>query len=502
MTLTFIGLLQLLIGAYLVARGSLNSAFAFYLISSLFNGSASMLLPSLGGASIPPLQFALLVITVRVLMPKGGYGSEAIPAIREHRGLVLFVAYGIAAAIAGPRIFARAIEIAPMRLADTSHLFESTPLRPTSQNITSAIYLLGTLMSAITAHIACHFRGGAQTLVKMGVILAWAHSIIGVVGVLGKGTPINDLYDLFRNATYAQLDASYQGFVRINGISPEASGYATLGLSWFYFNCECWYRSIMPRATGRAALVMGMVLFFSTSSTAYVGLAVYGLFFVLRAAALPGLASGERLREATLALFVALVMTAIAMAIIPRLPSAIWDMVLHMTVDKQVSASGLQRKYWAMQGWHAFFVSGGLGIGPGSFRSSSLITAILGSMGVIGLGSMLYYIWCFLQPSRLSTWGPFSDPGMAVGGAAACSAVLMLIPAAIIAPSPDPGNGFAVFAGAALALRPRLLGKHAPAYKADSEPPQPATNVVGNFGEAAAFQQHWTPGRSAENRDL
>src|SRR5690606_6568560 len=130
------------------------------------------------------------------------------------------------------------------------------------------------------------------------------------------------IFDLFRNGSYAQLDHVYQGFVRLTGLAPEASNYAAFGLAWFIFNAECWYRGILPRSTGRAALFLLGILAFSTSSTAYIGLAVYALFFTLRIAAFPTLAPRRRVLEASAALFAASFITAVLLATVPMLPAA------------------------------------------------------------------------------------------------------------------------------------------------------------------------------------
>lgn len=468
MTLTFVGLLQCVFGLWIVLRGSLNHALAFLLLSSLFGGSAAAQLPALGNSSIPPVQFALLFVYLRVLMPRGGYAGAVPDALRANIALVVFTLWGIAGAIAAPRIFAGTLSVAPMRFDGARSLLDTVPLEPTAQNVTSAVYLLGALMIAVFAQIVSRFRGGANTLVRTGVVIAWVHATAGILGAATRGTPLEQVFDLFRNASYAQLDQSYQGFVRINGLFPEASGFASFGLAWFFFNCECWYRSIHPRATGRAALVLALTLFFSTSSTAYIGLSVYAVLFVLRAFLLPQAADRQRLSQATMAAVAAVSLACLAMALVPRLPAAVWDMILHMTVEKEGSDSGRQRLFWAMQGWNAFLASGGLGIGAGSFRSSSLLTAILGSMGVVGISAFAFYLWSVLQPLRHSTWARSEDPALSVGGAAAFTALLIVIPASISDPSPDPGTNFAIFAGTALGLRPawRRLNR-APA---DGEP--------------------------------
>lgn len=456
MLLTFIGLVQCLIGLLIVLRGSLNSAFLFLILSSLFGGSAAIVLPALGNSSIPPVQFALLFLCLRIAVPRGGYAGALPGAITANLPLVLFAGYGIAAAIAAPRIFAGTIEVFPLRFTQARNLFDTVPLRPSAQNISSAVYLVGTMVAAVAAYVVCRFRGGAQTLVKGGVLVAWVHVVTGVIGAATRGTSTDLVFKLFRNGSYAQLDQAYQGFVRINGVFPEASGYASYGLAWFAFNAECWYRGIEPRATGRAALALAAVLFFSTSSTAYLGLGVYALWFALRALLISGRTQVPQLTQAALAAFGGLVLACLAMAVVPHLADSIWGMIRHMTVDKSGSQSGQQRLFWALQGWNAFLHSYGLGIGPGSFRSSSLITGILGSMGIFGIVAILVHLWRVLQPERLSTWGRSDDVGLDVGGAAACTVLLILVPAAISAPSADPGMMFALFSGAAVALRPRL----------------------------------------------
>jgi hypothetical protein len=149
-----------------------------------------------------------------------------------------------------------------------------------------------------------------------------------------------------------------------------------------------------------------------------------------------------------------LFLIAIAMVLVPALPQAIYDMVLTMTVEKPASDSGQQRLFWAMQGLKGFVDSYGLGIGPGSFRSSSMIMAIIGSMGIIGILSFLLYLKAVFQPLRKSSWGEGADEIQTLGGGLASAALLGLIPQAVGSPQPAPAAIFSIVAGAALALRP------------------------------------------------
>lgn len=453
MSLTFFGIIQFIVSMWVLLRGSLNQMFALFIMMGLFGATAAVALTAIGNSSIPPIKLALGFLLLRVLWPGSGYAACAREALRLNFLLVLFVSYGIATAIAAPHIFAGQMNVVPLMPGELRHLYDTSVLGPTPQNLTTLIYLLGSLVAAFCSAIVCRFRGGADTLVKSAVVVSWCHALTGIIGLVLHGTPAEIIFSTLKNGTAAILEHEYAGFVRIAGLFSEASTFAAFGVSWLIFNCECWYRSIRPRATGIAALLLGAVLFFSTSSTAYIGLAAYAVFFVLRLAVFPGAAPNKRLWQAGLTVLFAMVLFALALILDPRLVSEVEDMISYMTVDKQGSDSGRQRMFWAMQGWDAFLTSKGLGIGAGSFRSSSLFMAILGSMGVIGIITFIGYIWQVWRPDRRSTWGQTDDPGFNVGGAAASAALIGLVPAAITAPSPVPGTTFAIFAGAALALR-------------------------------------------------
>lgn len=453
MSLTIFGMVQVVISIWVLLRGSLNQMFALFIMMSLFGASAAVLLPAIGNSSIPPVQLALGFLVLRVIMPGSAYADAVPRALRQNFLLVLFVIYGIATAIAAPRIFAGQMNVVPLMPGELRHLYDTSVLRPTPQNLTTSIYLLGSLLAAICSAVVCRFRGGADTLVKSAVVISWCHALTGIIGLIVHGTPAEIIFSTLKNGTAAILEHEYAGFVRITGLFSEASTFAGFGVSWLIFNCECWYRSIRPKATGTAALVLGAVLFFSTSSTAYLGLASYAAFFILRLVVFPGAAPTKRLWQAGLTMLFAMVILALALLLDPRIVREVEDMISYMTLDKQSSDSGRQRLFWAMQGWDAFLTSKGLGIGPGSFRSSSLFMAILGSMGVIGIVTFIGYVWHMWRPDRRSTWGETDDPGLNVGGAAASAALIALVPAAMTAPSPVPGIIFAVLAAAGITLR-------------------------------------------------
>ncbi len=459
MELTFIGYAQIVLGALVVVAGNMRHALVFLLVSALFNGSAAILLPSLGGSSIPPIQFALAFVLLRILMPGSAAIGDLPEAIKANRWFVLFSLYGIATSFVLPRIFAGSVSVYPMRYDMPGDLFATIPLEPTSQNFTAAFYLLGSLLSAIAVWIACRRRNAPALLVTTLVVLVWVHSILGLAGVAIRGTSADAVFELFRNSAYVQFDDEVGGFVRIRGVFPEASAYAAFGFMLFVANSELWYHSVRSRATGSATLMMGAVLFFSTSSTAYFGLAIYGLFFALRTIALPGAANFGKAKAAFAAIGLLVFLAALAFVISPALVESVIDVVKRMTIEKSSTDSGLQRLYWTRQGWDLFLTSYGLGVGPGSFRSSSIFFAMLGSMGVLGIVSFLMYLIATFQPWRRSSWAESAMPTENLGGALGSAALLSLIPAAVNSATSVPGATFAILAGASLALRPFDLAR-------------------------------------------
>lgn len=443
------------VGIVLLLFCSIPTMFSFVLLCSLMGGSAALSLPALGGSTIPPAQFALCFFMLRYILPGSAQGHLVREGIRANLPMLLYVVYGVTVAYVGPRLFAGRIDVVPMR--STSELmYGMSPLEPSSQNITTPVYLVGTLISAIGAYVACRDPRGARTMGFTAIAIALIHMFFGISGVILKGTPYDDFLSLFRNAGYAQLDQKVGSIVRMNGIFPEPSAYAAYGFGWFVFLFECWYRDFYPRVTGWIAIALLLTLLATTSSTAYVGIGAYTLIFLVRTLFFMSEVPGRKVLLIFAGLLIASIAVSATLIAKPSLVEQGINILTMMTVDKQSSQSGLQRAFWARQGFQNFIDSMGIGVGPGSFRSSSFLAAVAGSMGVVGLLTFGTYLASILKPLRASTYEKRNSDRVSVGVAASWAACGLIIVGSIGAASPDPGNDFAVFAGAALALRRRL----------------------------------------------
>lgn len=474
---TFFGVIILLAGGVLLLRGDAMALLAMMMVCGLFGGSAAVILTAIGGSSIPPNQFALLFAALRVMLPGGGQIPRVREGLHAARFLLIYALYGIFGAFVFSRVFTGMMDVVPLRLTKaSSYIYYTVPLAFSPQNITVSVYLTGTLMGAVVGYVAMHARDAPSRFVKTAVVLAWIHIAFGLVAAAMKGTFVDTIVDVVRNATYSQTDQTVGGFVRITGVMPEPSAYAGFGFVWFVFLFECWVRGLHARRTGPAALVLALVLLFSTSSTAYVALSIYALLLAIRFILFPQGLGFSRLTRIAAVLAACAMLVAVLAVLVPQLVDVASRIVLSMTVEKQNSMSGLQRTFWARVGLDAFRVSYGLGIGAGSFRSSSIATAVLGSVGVVGTAAILMHIWGVVKPLRASTYA--GEEGIArygfdamVGAAAGWTMLSMLIPGMLLASSCDPGMDFGVFSGVALALRLRAPAGERRAPRPFDDPP-------------------------------
>ena len=205
MLLTFIGAIQVLFGLGLFLAGSIEAMFAFLLVSALFGGSAAIVLPALGGSSIPPVQFALVFMALRLLVPGAGHGAAVGQAARANIWLATFILYGAALAFIGPRLFAGQIDVTPMRgkvearyISMRAYIYSTRPLSFSTQNITTTVYLVGTLLTAMAAHVVCSKERGRRVFVRTMAIAGLVHGLIGFLSVVAKGTPVDTVLALFR----------------------------------------------------------------------------------------------------------------------------------------------------------------------------------------------------------------------------------------------------------------------------------------------------------------
>jgi hypothetical protein len=450
MELTWIGVVVGVVGIVLLRR-SATALLCFLLVCSLFGGAAAVKLPALGGASIPPAQFALIFVIGRLALSSFQGPIGIAWSLKRNIFLALFAVYGVMGAYIFPRLFAGQIELAPMSVADYLGPFQGEPLHPSPQNITQAVYLIGTLVMAVCATIAARREQKAGAIVKAVLWISWIHIGFGILDLVLYEAGAADLLDLFRNAGYEQLRADVGGFHRIAGVFPEASAYATYAFALFAFTSELWLRNVRPAVTGATSTAMLLIILASTSSTGIIAVGVYAPLLAARILFVrpPELALSKGIGFGAVALG-SLGGALFVMLVRPDFAASINDVFQDLVFNKATSFSGAQRRFWAQQGLDAFLFSSGLGVGPGSFRSSSIGPALLGSVGVFGTVCFLLHCWRLWNPVGARWREAAGGERAALASAAGWSAVAGLLGALISAPNPDPGLFFALVGGVAL----------------------------------------------------
>jgi hypothetical protein len=472
---TLFGLLTIVVGVWLLLRGTPLQMLCAMLVMGLFESSAAIILPSLSGSSIPPPRFALVFLLLATLQHIQTRSSLLREAIGANLALVVFSIYGFISSLILPRIFAGQINVVPMRAGGLRHLTDTFPLAFSAQNITTGFYLVGTGLTAICAYIACRLSSDTSPIVRTSVGITVFHAITGIISVALAGTAWESVVDFVRNGSYSQLNQATDGYVRIAGFMAEPSNYSRFGVTWLILSFELWLRKVSPRWTGLAAILMAGVLTLSTSSSAYIGLAGYTVLLMARFTTLPSYLKADRIAPIVFAVSLGVIVMLALILFYTPVATAFTSMVEQMTVNKSNSSSGQQRMFWAMQGIDAFTFSAGLGIGAGSFRSSSLFMAILGSMGVIGVASFLAACATLFLPCK-----PQKDKTrQAISEAMAWAAIAGLIPSMVMLGAPDPGMEFAAFAGISLALRKPALALIDPSARKRSGRTRPAPPVTG-----------------------
>src|SRR6185312_1863300 len=447
MAVTIFGGLIALAGI-LMMPSSITMMVGLVLVASLLGGASAISLPALGGAGIAPASFALVFLVLRILMSPAGRFPIVAKALVQNPFLAFYCVYGAITAFLLPRVFFHVANVPQLRTV-AGGLFATAPVEFSSQNITTSVYLLGTFLAFLCALLAGALEHRKKLLLRTIIIVSWAHITFGVLDIILSKAGARDLLDFFRNANYLQLVQEVGGIQRVAGIFPEPSSYAAYGFAFMVLNTELWMRAEMPKLTGFTALALLIMLLLTTASTAYVSIAGYALVLMLRMAFTP-----LRLplpKKIILGLIAAVAGTIILTleVFVPAMSKLMLDILQQMTFGKLHSLSGIQRTFWAHRAWNAFWASNWIGVGARSLRSSGLLSAIAGSMGLVGMVTFFGAAWMVLKPGKLATHRAQVGGDQAIRASFGWAAVLALVPALLSLPTPDPGLLFGLFAGVA-----------------------------------------------------
>lgn len=347
------------------------------------------MLPGSGTVNLLP-QSACAVFLICKVMAQRGNITRGLEAALDPARLALFTAflvYSVAASFLLPRIFSGLFEVVPV----SAPRLGTDILRVTSGNISQTSYMIISYATALCFTVIGQTEAMRRKYYVAVLCSAYALIASGFIDLITYNLHIESVLEPFRTASYSMLtDVELGDGKRVVGFMSEASsfGSACVGmLSVLIFMRSLFRPGIEKLAAIGAIVLLACMSILSTSSTAYVGLAVLGGLFGLDMMVRLLDPSNPRRKQLNIELILAFSVLFGLFAIFVINSSVfnpIYNAIDTIVLQKTSSSSFEERSLWTRVGWEAFLDSGGLGAGLGSIRVSNWAVSILGSTGAFG----------------------------------------------------------------------------------------------------------------------
>ncbi|ATR19576.1 MAG: hypothetical protein DI601_19865 [Azospirillum brasilense] len=367
-----------------------NKLLVIALIAAIFEGGAALLI---GGFGLPTATLPALLIMGFVVMQYAlgmRYPGESV-VLWALLPLLAFAAYAVGSALLLPNAFEGKVIVWPQPTKDAV-LYLATPLRASAGNITQTMYLLLNVAAAVTTALYVTRRDlNYQLFLKaymVGGYLIFAISLWQFASrVAGVPFPTSFFHS---NTGFAIVEQNFGSIPRISGPFAEPAALAVY-MSGVAF-CSLWlcvrgHRVMWPQVS---LITSTLTILLSTSTTGIVTV-VAGMPLTLCYAAVTGGGEGLQRTTRTLATLVvgSLLLLTPLLILKPEIIDAV-DKIAEITMSKQDGESYAERTSWDLDAVQATVSTFGLGVGWGSFRSSSLIPGLLANGGVPGLFCLIW----------------------------------------------------------------------------------------------------------------
>jgi hypothetical protein len=415
-------------------------------LASIPFASLALLPPDIVGMSILPQSMLALILVIKIIVPQLPLSPRLLNALRlRNLGfLAIFLLVGAVATAVMPRLLAEEIVIVPMRENWTTGL-----LTVTMQNFTQFGYVSLSVVTVFAVALMAYEQWFAQTLL-VGILVGCLICILtGLIDLAAASAGMESWLKPFRNADYAFLTSvEVAGAKRVVGLTPEASAYGPICVN--FATAIVLLRNLYAEGTQRilaTGIAIGVVVMavLSTSSTAFLGLALLGVVYVgnwaRRAVFSSELGQSGLIGE----LLVGLGLSAAVLYILiarANLFDPLVNIVQEVIFNKPLTDSYYQRSEWSSVAWQTVSSTWGLGVGFGSTRTSNWFAAIVSNAGLIGATCMaIFLLQTFArQPSARSAFSNELVTGLK----------LSLIPALAMAGVNSAGPDFGLWVAVAL----------------------------------------------------
>ncbi len=389
---------------------------------------------------------------MKILIDRGRstFALSGVAFPREGFWLLLTVVYAAAGAYIMPRLFEGVTDVFAIN-RDPGSSTTLWALHPVTGNVTQTIYFIGDFICFLVFYSFARDQRLTRALCHAGILCGVLNLGFVAVDLVTYWTGTAELLSFLRNASYRMLDdVEILGLKRIVGSFTEASAFAYASLGLFAFTGKLWLRGIYPGLNGVIALLTLIALLASTSTTAYAGVGV--LLAVEYLGCLKTIHNGHGTSSCAVFAFLGPLLALVAIVML-ALDHSSWlfaqDLLNKTLFDKLTSSSGMERSSWNTQALANFAATSGFGVGVGSTRASSLLFAILATLGVFGSVTYgIFIVAVLVRRDARRDW--FTD---SVRAAAQSACLASLIAACIAASFVDIGLPFFLFAGTAAGLR-------------------------------------------------
>jgi hypothetical protein len=291
---------------------------------------------------------------------------------------------GVAAvSLVMPVLINGSLQIASPTLGDNTE----TPLVLTGHNFTQLLYLI---LGGIVAICVAHANLNNETREETERIILYSGIFIACWGIFQffcnvTGFPYPDF--LLNNSGSASgrgfLEKLDTGIHRVSSAAVEPSVLAQGLLTLLPLTLPAWLKRgfVFSRRRDRlVAVLFIVVLFLSTSSTAYIGLAILALTYVAYAVRAGSLSKTKSILVFALIGILGMAVVAVAFISVPFVS----DVVNSALLSKASSGSGIERAMTISLAFGYFQRYPILGIGWGSATSHDLIVKLLSNVGIVG----------------------------------------------------------------------------------------------------------------------
>jgi hypothetical protein len=296
--------------------------------------------------------------------------------------LLGFAAYCVVSGMYFPRLFALQTMVVPQSGPSLPVL-----LGPWQVSMVQIAYLLlGVYLYLVLRQVM--LRRGLEAIVIAIFVQTGLFAGFGLIQAFGGlvGVPVPTDW-IVNNEGYALLTQVYLGgFTRVTSVFVEASSYASWATGALAFCYALYINRVLPKTSLWMLVLVGVTMVLSTSSTAYAGLLITGVFATLWAF----LDSDRSRHERGFLIVLGGAMVAVGALLLVYSARdgflvGLREMIEDMTVRKSQSSSGIERGRMADQSITNAFETYFLGVGYGAARSSGLAHQLFGTVGAPGL---------------------------------------------------------------------------------------------------------------------